>query len=321
MIGPVRAVRNGAARLARARRVVVWLWLANLLFALPLAVAVGASIGNSIGASQVAERLLEGLDLIWHSEYAAVTDGVGGTLQPSQVGVGAFLDNLELWFSGALFELEPGLVAAGVLYALVWALLLGGVLAYLQSGDVPTVRGFFGFGGEFFFRFVRLTAVVGVLYYGVFRFSRWLFARLEHLTRDVTAEKSVLLVYLGAAALVLLLLVFLRMISDYAKIAMVIEDRRSALLAALRGARFVAGKPLRTFGLVLLIAGVGAVALYLYSQVAPGVGQATWLAVIGAFLVSQLFLIVRLGLRLTLLGAELDLYERTSPFAGLAEGD
>lgn len=321
MIGPVRAALNGAARLGRVRRIVAWLWIANLLFALPLAVSVGAAIGRSIGASRMGERLLEGLDLVWHSEYAAGAGGVAATLQPSQVGVGAFLDNLELWFSGGLFELEPGLIAGGVLYALVWALLLGGALAYLQSGARPTVRGFFGFGGEFFFRFVRLTAVVGVLYYGVYRFSRWLFGRLEHLTRDLTVERSVLLVYLCAAALVIVLLLLLRMIADYAKIAMVIEDRRSALFAALRGARFVAGKPLRTFGLVLLFGLAGGLVLYLYALAAPGAGQATWLAVIGAFLVGQLFLIARLGLRLALLGAELDLYERTSSFGGVVESD
>lgn len=312
----IRSALNGAQRVLRVQRVVIWLWIANLLFALPLAVHVGEQVRRSIGASRVGESLLEGFDLVWHTEYQAEAEGVGGSLEPSQVGVGALLDNLELWFSGEIFELDPGLITAGGLYALLWALLVGGAIGYLQSGERPTLRGFFGFGGEFFFRFARLTVVSAVLYYLVYRFSKWLFGWLEHRTRDVTVEKSVLLVYLLAAAVVIVLLIFIRMLADYAKVAMVMEDRRSALLAALRGARFVLSRPLATFGLVLQLAAAGWLVLYLYSLLAPGVTQASWLAVIAAFLFSQLFLIVRLGLRLTLLGGELDLYERTSPFGG-----
>ncbi len=314
MTDPLRTALNGAARLGRVPRILVWLWLANLLFALPLAVRVGESIRHSIGASQVGASLLDGLDLVWHSEFQAATEGVGTTLEPSQVGVGAWLDNLELWFSGGLFELDAGLIAAGALYALLWALLVGGALAYLQSGERPTTRRFFGFGGEFFFRFVRVTALAAGLYYLVYRFSRWLFGWLEQRTRDVTVEKSVLLVYLLAAVVVLLLLLFVRMVSDYAKVAIVLEDRRSALFALLRGVRFVFSRPFGTFALVALAGVFGCLVIWLYARLAPGVGQATWSAVIGAFVASQLFLVARLGVRLALLGAELDLYEQASLF-------
>ena len=36
-IGPVRAALNGGRRLLAVRRIVIWVWLANLAFALPLA--------------------------------------------------------------------------------------------------------------------------------------------------------------------------------------------------------------------------------------------------------------------------------------------
>jgi hypothetical protein len=314
MIGPVRAFADGARRTLGALRIVTWVWLANLLFALPMAAVVGDAIGDSIGGSRVGESLLEGFDLVWHSEYAEKSQGVAGTLAPSQVGVGAFLDNLELWFSGELFGLEPGLVAAGLLYALLWALLAGGVLAHVQSRERATLGSFFSFGGEFFFRFVRLALVLAVAYYLVYRFSHWLFGRVEIWTRETTVEKSVLLYNLLAAALVLLLLAGVRMVADYAKIAIVLEDRRSSLLAALRGARFVLRRPLRTFGLMLLVAAIGAGLLLLYSVASPGVGQASWTAVLVAFLVSQLFLFARLGLRVALLAAELELYESAAPF-------
>ncbi len=316
MLGPVQTLRGGLARVGRARRLLLWLWLGNLLFALPLAVIVGAEIADSVRTSRVSQLLLDGLDLVWQSEFDAATGGVAGTLSPSHVGVGAFLDNLELWFTGRLFDAEPGLVAAGLLYGLFWALLLGGVLAYLQSGRQVTLRGFFALGGEFFARFTRLALVTGGLYYLVYRFSKWLFGSLEDWTRNVTVERTVLLYYLLAATVVLLLLLAVRMISDYAKIAIVMEDRRSALLAAFRAMRFLVRKPLRALTLVLAIGGAGLIALYAYHWLAPGTRQASWTAVLFAFGVGQLLLITRLGLRLTLLGAQLELYERTASFGG-----
>lgn len=319
MTGPVQYMLHGWSRLQRVRRLVAWLWLANILFALPLAALVASGVARSIRSSRIAEILLEGLDLVWHSEYAASTTGVAGSLSPSQVGVGAFLDNVELWFSGRMFELEPGLVAAGVLYGALWAFLLGGTLACLQSGERPSLRRFSGFCGEFFGRFLRLVAVMAVPYYLVYRLSGWLFGSIEEWTRDVTQERSVLALYLLAAALIVLLLIVLRMISDYAKIAMVMEDRRSALFAAARGASFVVGRPIRALALVAIAGAIGLLMLYAYHLVAPGTSQASWTAVGAAFALGQLFLIARLSLRLTLLGAELDLYEKTSSFGGTVQ--
>ena len=86
------------------------------------------------------------------------------------------------------------------------------------------------------------------------------------------------------------------------------EGRRSMLLAALRGVGFVIANPGRTLGLYYGVALVGALALAVYSLLAPGVGQSSWVGVLFAFVVGQLFLIVKLILRLALLGGETALY-------------
>ena len=68
------------------------------------------SIHASIGASRVDESLREGLDLAWLGEYTSRARGLEETLQPSIVGRGALFDNLESWFSGALFlDLRPAM--------------------------------------------------------------------------------------------------------------------------------------------------------------------------------------------------------------------
>lgn len=319
MRAALQAARRGLARTLRVRRIVVWLWLANLLFALPMATVVSDAMHDSIGPSQIGRSLLQGLDLVWHTEYRSKAPGVGRSFEPSQLGVGAFLDNLELWFTGRMFTGERGLVAAGIAYALLWALMLGGALESLRSGERATLRGFFGFGGEFFFRFVRVAALMAGGYYLVYKFARWLFGKVEFWVRDVTVERTVFAYYLMVAVGVIILLVALRMAADYAKIAIVYEDRRSALLAILRGFRFVIGSPVRTFGLAFSFAVAGALLLWVYDWIAPGAGQSTWVTVVGAFLVSQLFLLVRLFMRLSFLGGEIELYDGSSHFPAASE--
>jgi len=308
----IRAIREGLRRALKAPRVVLMLWLVNLVVALPMTAAIAGSIQSSVGESLVQGHLVDGFDTGWLGEYEAAAKGLEKTFRPSIVGAGAFFDNLEAWWSGRLFSGFPGLVGLGVLYALLWAFLLGGVLQWMvrpegfEGGVVSST--FFANSGSFFLRFVRLAVISGALYFLIYRFARWLFHRLDMATRDVTVERTVLLWVLLAAAVVVLLLVLVRIVFDFAKVMTVVENRHGMLLAAWAALRFVAAHPLRTLGLYGGFASLWLVLLALYAAVAPGPGQASWITVILAFLVGQLMLILHLGLRVALLGGETALY-------------
>ncbi len=288
---------------------IAWLLLMSLLVALPNALLVRKAVETSIGASLAHEKLRDGFDMEWHSDYRFNNDGTASLLTPTSVRPAAFLDNLEAWFSGELFTASPSLVALGVLYALLWSLMSGGILYRLVHHDRAfSLRALLSRGADYFPRFVRLMALTGVLYYAVYRFSGWLFPKLADMMRDVTVEKTVLAVYMIAALLVLALLTLVKLISDYAKVATVLGERRSMLLAALHGLRFVLRHPLRTFGAYATIAIAGLVALALYAQVAPGQGQASMTAVLIAFLIAQVFLAFRIAQRLTVYGVAVEIY-------------
>jgi hypothetical protein len=313
-MSPVKASFKGLARVLSSPMLVLWLWLFNLVAALPLALVMAGSIESSIGASLVQQKLREGFDMGWFGEYHSRAEGIETTLSPSVVGVGAFLDNVEAWFDGGLFESFRGLAAVGVLYAVVWALFLGGVLHRLGGGaGMFRLSEFLSQGGAFFFRFFRLAVLSGVLYYLVYRFSAWMFGRIQESTRDVTVEKTVLTYVILAAVLVVVLLAFVNMAFDYAKIATFKENRRSMVLAALKGFGFVLGNLGKTWTLYLGLGLVGVFLLGVYWLVAPGPGQATALGVAVAFLVGQAYLVAKLVLRLTFYAGEMSLYESAEP--------
>jgi len=304
---------EGLKRMLRSPGMIGLVWIANFAVALPLAVAVGGAIHASIKKSDVHQELLEGFDTGWHAEFASDHGGVVGSFSPAHVGVGSWLNNLDNWWDGSLFSEEPTVVAAGLLFALIWLFLVGGVIEALREG-APRARitAVLADGATRFPRLVRLAAITGVFYYLVFRLARWIFSRISDATIDFTVERDVLVYNLAGACLVVLMLATVRLVSDYAKVSVVLERRRSALLAAWRGLRFVVSNPVRVF-VVALAYGLMAVALvFVYSKLAPGAAESSPLAIVGALLWSQLFLAVKFSLRVALLGAEVALFERAA---------
>lgn len=304
------AVRQGVRHLRAARSLVLLVWLAGLVVALPAAVIVQEAIHESVADRLMRDRLLRGFDTGWHGEFKANASGLEATLAPSQIGVGATLDALEAWWSGALFSLSPALIAFGLAFALVWLLLLGGILGRLRRPwNRWRLSEVLATGGHYFSRFLQLTLLAAPAYYGVYRLAKWLFPRIEHWTRDVTSETTVLAANLAAAALILLLLALIKMTVDYARIAMVVEGQRRALRALVRGASVVVRHPLATLGLVAVFAGASMAVIGLYSLVAPGADQSSGLTIVLAIVGSQIYLMVRVAIRLGLMSSELALFE------------
>jgi len=306
----LKAAFLGFGRVLASPGLVFVLWLVSVLVAIPLALSMAGSIEESLGASLVHQNLRDGFDMGWYGEFDARAEGVEKTFSPSLVGAGAFFDNIEAWLNGRLFEMLPALVAFGSVYALLWALFLGGILhRYSDRRGLFRLSEFFSHGGEFFFRFVRLAVLSGALYYLVYRFAGWLFGRIEDATRDVTVERTVLGYVVAAAILVALLLTLINMAFDYAKIATCKENRRSMILAAIKGFRLVLGNFGRTTLLYYGLGSFGLVLLGAYYLVAPGPGQASVPNVVFAFVVGQVYLVAKLVLRLTFYAGQMELYE------------
>ncbi|HEX9733946.1 MAG TPA: hypothetical protein VGG06_18385 [Thermoanaerobaculia bacterium] len=307
----IRSIAEGVRRVARSPKLIAGLWLVSVAAALPAALVMREVLAESIGGSLFHASLSEGFDDDWYAEFEAeAKTGLARTFGPGVIGVGAVYDNLEAWWSGRLFTDFPvGLVSLGVAYALLWTFLAGGVLDRLagHSARPGGLAGFLAACGRTFGSFLLLALASGVAYALIYLLGRRLYGWIEDSARDVTSERTVLLRVLLAAALVVALLHLVRMVFDYARIA-VYSDGVSALRGLRRGVAFVAARPGRT---AAVYAGLGLVALLLvavYAGVAPGAGASSALTVVLAFLVSQLYLVARLAVRLSVLGAELHLF-------------
>ena len=307
----VYALREGVRHVLANRRLIIALWLLNFGMALSFALALHDQLRSSIGASLVHEKLRGGFDIDWYGEFEHQATGVGRSFSPAVIGVGPFITNLEAWLDGRLLEGYVGIVMLGLSYAAVWMFFLGGILDRFARPQGPLSAGrFLGAACRYFPRFLPLALLAGLLYYLVYKtVSPPMFAWAVEVTRDVIDERWVFLLTAGAYLAVVILLVLINVVSDYAKIAMVVNEQGNPLAAAWQGLRFVGAHPGRALGLYAVLGGVGLLSLGLYALMAPGAGPSNALTVTLAFLLGQAYLVLKLIVRLTFFSGQMALFQ------------
>lgn len=238
-MGAAAAFREGLRRTRRAPALVAGTFFLTLLVALPLAIALRGMIAAQLGSSGVARTLATGADYDWWQEFLSQATGLGTTFVPSIIGFAAVLYNV----SDLLDDVPLAATIAGAVGAwlVLWSFLSGGILDRLARDRATRARGFFGACGAHFPAIARLGVVALIVYGALFRFVHPLlftsvFARL---TRNVTAERDAFAVQLALYAIFGLALVAANVLFDYARIRIVVEDRRSAVGALFGASRFI----------------------------------------------------------------------------------
>jgi len=292
-----------------------WVYFTTLVVALPLTLGMKHLLQGSFEGSLVEDNLRQGFDVAWYEEFAAGSSGLGKTFGPWVVGILPLLSNLERLLDGKLHQVDPTVVGAGIVIVLAWSLLLGGILSRFAHENEPHSRArFLSQGGLFFWRFLRLSAISGLLYWGIFRgIGEPLHGWIETATRDTTVERTVLIYTVLAYALVGLLFLATQLVLDYARISQVVEERRSVLLALFRALGFVKDHHRTVLGLYLLLAAAALIWFLAYAWLAPGPNQSTWTSVLLAFSLGQAYLLGRWILKLWFLASQTRLFVASQP--------
>jgi hypothetical protein len=318
----IRCYTKGLGLVRRFPSLIFWIWLACVVIALPLTAAMRNILNDSFGTSLVQEQMSRGFDLDWYGEFNSKTSGLGATFGPGVVGILPVIGNLERLLDGRVFTIDRTVLSAGILFMLAWAFLSGGILVrFYDPRRAGTRSAFFGACAEYFFRYLRLLVISLLAYWALFRWiSTPLNSWVERLSRDVTVEWTAMMYTAGVYALVGLLLIVLSLTLDYAKIAMVAEERASAILAFVRGIRFFLSCPLQTFALYLLILLSGALLVAVYALLAPGPGQTGDVALLATFFVSQCYVLGRIVLKLWFLAGQTLWFQTVTERAMAAPG-
>jgi hypothetical protein len=309
------AFREGLRRVNGAPMVLAGMFALTLFVALPLSYALRGMIAAHLGSSLAADSAAAATNSDWWQEFFAQASGLGTTFVPSIVGFGAVLDNLS-----ALLDHTPmAATIAGVTAAwlVLWSFLSGGVIDRFARGRPTRSHGFFGACGVHFWRLLRLGAAAWLLYAFLFRYVHgWIFTdAFPLLTRNVTVERTSFFVWLAGYLVFGTLLILCNLVFDYARLRIVVEDRRSAIGAILAGARFVRRHAAGVVGLYLLNAAGFLLLVALYAVVVPGAprsGLAMWMVLA----LGELYILGRHYLKLLFYASETVFFQGALAHAG-----
>jgi hypothetical protein len=306
-MGPIDAWRAGLGRVRRAPAVLLGGWLITIIAAAPAVWAVRSAIENHLGRSLEAERAADSVNYEWWQEFASQASGPAGTFTPSIMGFAAPLSNLSS-FADAL-SLPPDLAAAVAGFVLLQIFLAGGIIDRFARDTGLGSYGFLAACGATFFRLLRLGVIAAAIYKLLFLFVHpAIDATQRFLTRDFTVERSAFAVYALATIGFLLIVAAVNLVFDFAKVRLVVEDRRSAVGALASGLRFVLRQPLAAAGLYIINVVVFGAVLAVYAIVAPSAAVSGW-ALVWTLVVTQLFIIARLWARLVFVASETALFQ------------
>jgi len=313
------ALGAGFRSLGRNWGLVVLVLLANLGSALVLAVPLSLQLEGDLANRGASSAMMYGFDYDWWAEWSERQRGPSLALAPDLLGTGFAFRNLELLLRGGLhaglFALgghvgaDPTILGLGALYLLLQVFLAGGLLGVFRAPRGGwTVRGLAYGAGFYFGRLFRVSllalAAAGVLFAANAPFARW----VDGVAREAVSGRTAVALVLGRHALLLLGLLLVHMVSSYAKVLVVCEERLSAGLAVVSSLGFCARNLLAALGQYVVVLATAVALLLLFGALDARLAVVGWKSQLMALVLFQLFVAARVALRLGLLASQVELH-------------
>jgi len=279
-----KALGNGVGTATRRPRLLIDLWVINMVYALLIAAPLYALFKADLGHSLLG-RNLQPLDFIWLGDFIYKYQDMA----PAALGL---------------------ILVPLLLYPVLYVFLNGGIIGRLLDREGRTTpQAFFADCGRYFWRFARLFLISLLFYaltFGVILGA--LSALFRPVLENARTEWTLFWISDFRTVVALLLLSLVHMVFDYARIIVVAGDEKRAL-QALKGAfAFIGKRFFRAWSLYLLI-GIGFLAgtavFFLVRGHLPDSGL-FWLGL--GLLWEQAFIVFRLWTKMTYFAAQAEFY-------------
>jgi hypothetical protein len=324
-------IRDGFRALRRSWGLAPLLLAVNLVSAGLLAVPMATVLEHALRNTDSARRMVDGFDYPWWSAWSGKQTGWTGSFGPDIFGIGFAFKNVDLLLKGTfpagMFaaprwdgaktdpaaqapRLDAVVLGLGVLYMVEQAFLTGGIVAVFRRGRGWTSRGLLHGSGFYFGRVLRVTLLALAVDYLIFAINVPLATWVDARARDAVSESAALAWQMGRRALLLLALLFVHMISSYAKVIVIVEQRLSASLAFLSSLSFCLGNLLRAGGHYLAMAVLGVVLTAVWAVADSRLSATGYPTQALVLLLAEALVLGRIALRLALLGGQVAFYGR-----------
>ncbi len=284
----IKSYFNGLKIALNSKRMTLLLYVLLLIFSFTVLIPFFGVLKKEIGYSMSVYSLLKDFD------YTAYTD----FLQHSGKAIKPFV-SIGIWLS--------------VFYVFFGVFLSGGIIHTIYNKENKfSLKEFFSGCGNYILPFLRITLfsfflqlIAAMLIYIP------LMAYLDSLRETAESEIALVYTFSGGAALHLVLAVIIMLITDYAKILLVVNESRKAFVSLWLSFKFLFRYFFRVIFLYLLLLIFPVLFLigyFYFSESYSVVSKSTFLIVTGA---QQLFILFRIWFKIWFTGGEIFLLTET----------
>ncbi len=272
------------------------LWFINFIFGAIIFYLFKQRFSEVIGSNLMADKILKKLDYNFVFEFLVYN--------------GQFIKTI--------FFLAFALILT---YFLVSIFLYGGILNRLiqshRSHDVGRNNGgfapvFFQGAGRYFGRFFRLAIYSLIMWLVGLIFFFGLTRLVRVLTAKGTKEQLAFYLFLVEIVIGLFLIYLIKMILDYARIKIVIEDTRRVFRSMFQSIGFVFQNFGKTLSIYYLLVLTGIILIGIYWLLRQVIPDYTFLTILITFIIYQLFIASRGWLKVAFQAAQLSFYSPES---------
>ncbi|GAA4446439.1 hypothetical protein GCM10023189_01570 [Nibrella saemangeumensis] len=273
----------------RSGRMLLVIYLVSLVLGLLVALPFYNTLRAETGRSLAFDALLDGFDYTVFTDFMHVH---GKAISP--------LLSVGRWVS--------------VVYLFLSLFFTGGILMrFAEPNRYVSMGAFWQACSHYFRRYLALFALVA-LTVALLAFI-WLLTGtlLVMAFSDTLSERELFWIGFSCFLAFVLMATLVLCIGDYAKVDMMRRDEPNALRAFARASLLVIRHGRRTWGLywLLLLISTGWFAVYLAFEGA--IGMSSWTAIVLVFLIQQLFIFGRIGLKVVTLGVAWQVFDRLVP--------
>jgi hypothetical protein len=292
----IRSFIIGLLHASRSWKMILLLLVVNSLLTLPLVVPIFWLVALTTGRTLAADRMFASkIDIRW------IVDVINNQMQG---------------FSLESTGLQIGLLIAvtGFIYLLLNTFFAGGIIeVFAVDYGHFTMRRFWAGCGAYFWRFFRLMLISFLFYGGAVFIFFVVRGMINNAEAQATSYESLIYQRWGSLVLLIVMLGFVNMVFDYAKIRTVVEDSRSMFRETFRALGFSLRHLFSVSALFLIIAAIGIGLFLLLAWLRDSIDQSSVIMVIAAILLGQTAIAARMWTRVTFFAAALDFYRRFKP--------
>ena len=282
------ALYRGTQQVLSMKRVVLIFFLPNLLLALMMILPVAALINGSLSQSLFGRRLMSRFEVFWIEDFIYQRGD-------------ALVSLLPLWLAG------------GVLYLLIDLFLTGGALGVFNAAEPFTIRRFWSQTYNHFSILLRLLllslpsyALVLAVYVVVTN------SLTGDLSRTSPSERPRVLIDWALYAVLFFFLSLVNVCFDYARVKSVADRRGGAFRESWSALKFVMRNKLKSLSLYYTLLLLQVIVTLLGIYVVGLLPQTSLLLVALVFLAQELFVLLRIAVRLVSYSSETALYHSLS---------